>query len=505
MAKGIINRFDGGLAQDLRTSASNEASSSANFDIFTNEHKLIPYSDPVAETHASGPMTDYAITDVAVLNISGTTPTIYGMGRASSGSINVAIFKKSSTSDITSQWSASLASSGARTPGSLLSYHDTTAGADKLYFVNGGAFGVFTDPSTIGTAGSLVGPYTTNLYPKPYRHPIDNTVYLGAANKVYKFDAVTYTSATLLHTFGTNFEVQSFTEYGNYLAVGGRYFGRDKKSAVYLSNRVLPNDGAQQVIDWGEGSLVAIENIDGWLVGISYTEDVGSYSSIRKYKLFVKVYSGGTVQTIKEIETRRNDDIKIWKAKNNNKMYFGYDTDRSLYCVGKNKLGHFVVTPDRYYTPSGSYITGTFDGVSFVGDVSFVAYTDGGTSGYLTRQGIGSTYSLTSYYDTTVNSGMVVEHRTLRKKLKNIRIAYSLPNGLSNGTVGLSIRQDSQTASYTSVISETEASSGEFVTHADMCADGSAFDEFYEIQFRLSSTGGIEIKQIDYEYELIND
>ena len=256
MAKAIINRFDGGLAQDLRTTASNECASSANFDIFTNEHKLIPYSDPVAETHASGPITDYAITDVAVLNISGTTPTVYGMGRASSGSTNVAIFKKSSTSDITASWSASLATSGARSPGTLLGYYDNTAGADRLYFVNGAAFGYFSDPSTIGTSGGLVGPYTTNTYPRFYRHPIDNTVYIGAANKVYKFDAVTYTSATLLHTFGTNFEVQSFTEYGNFFAIGGRYFGRDKKSSVYLSNRVLPNDGAQQVIDWGDGSLL---------------------------------------------------------------------------------------------------------------------------------------------------------------------------------------------------------------------------------------------------------
>ena len=77
MAKAIINRFDGGMASDLRTTSTNQCASSVNFDISTNPHKLKPYSDPIAETHASGPMTDYAITDVAVLNISGTTPTIY--------------------------------------------------------------------------------------------------------------------------------------------------------------------------------------------------------------------------------------------------------------------------------------------------------------------------------------------------------------------------------------------------------------------------------------------
>lgn len=503
MAKAIINRFDGGMAEDLRTTANNQCASSVNFDISTNPHKLKPFSDPVAETHASGPITDYAITDVAVLNISGTTPTVYGMGRASSVSTNVAIFKKSSTSDVTAQWSASLASSGVRSPGTLLGYYDTTASADKLYFVNGGAFGVFTDPSTIGTAGSLVGPYTTNLYPKPYRHPIDNTVYAGSANKVYKFDAVAYTSTTLLHTFGANFEVQSFTEWGNYLAIAGRYFGRDKKSVVYLSNRVLPNDGAQQVIDWGEGSLVAVENIDGYIVGISYTEDVGGYSTVNSYKLYIKVWNGGEVQTVKEIETRRTDEIKIWKAKHDNKLYFGYDTDRSIYVVGRNKLGEWFVTGDRYFTPTGSYITGTFNGLSFVGDVAFMAYQDGGTTGYLTRQGTGSTYALTSYYNTTINPNMEVSHRTLRKQLKSVRIAYTAE--ANNGTVGIGFRQDSQSASFTSIVSNTEATSGEYVIHADMAESGEAFDEGYEFQFQFTSTGRVSIKQFEYEYDIVND
>ena len=114
-----------------------------------------------------------------------------------------------------------------------------------------------------------------------------------------------------------------------------------------------------------------------------------------------------------------------------------------------------------------------------------------------------SSYTLTSYCTTTVNPGMDVSHRTLRKKLKNIRISYTANS--ANGTVGVGLRQDSQTASFTSVISKTETSAGEYVTHADMCADGTAFDEAYEIQLQLTSTGNVSIKQVEYEYELIND
>ena len=330
-------------------------------------------------------------------------------------------------------------------------------------------------------------------------------MYIGGANKVYKFDAVTYTSATLLHTLADYFEITSFADYGTYLAIGGRYFGRDRKSTVYLSNKDItsPQELPVSSIDWGEGSLVHIENIGGVLVGISYTEEVGSYTSVAKYKLFIKTYSGGTVRTIKEIETRRSDDVKIWTAKSGDKLYFGFDTDRALYVVGMNKLGEIFIVPDRYYNPTGSYITGTFNGVSFIGDISFVAYQDGGTTGYLVRQGTSSAYTLTSIYETTVNSGVVEDHRVLNKQIKKIRISYTV--NTANGTVGVGLRLDSQTASYDSVISESKSSTGEYVTTATMKADGSAFDTCYELQLRLTSTGNVSIKRVEVEYDVIND
>ena len=215
------------------------------------------------------------------------------------------------------------------------------------------------------------------------------------------------------------------------------------------------------------------------------------------------MWNGGEVQTVKEIETRRSDEIKIWKAKHDNKLYFGYDTDRSLYVVGRNELGQWFVVGDRYYNPSGSYITGTFNGVSFVGDIAFIAYQDGGTTGYLVRQGTGASYTLPSYYTTTVNPGMSIEDRTKRKQIVNIRISYSVP--IANGSVTVSYRGDSQTASFSTVVSKTQSSVGEYVTHADMMNDGTGFDEAYEFQFQLSSTGGAEIKQVEYEYKIVND
>lgn len=507
MAKSILNRFDGGMAEDIRTTATNQCASSVNFDISSNPNKLIPYSDPIAETHASGAITDYSITDVAVLNISGTTPTVYGMGRHASGSTNVSIFKKSSTSDITAQWSAELATNGSTLdPGTLISYYDATAGVDKLYFHSANTgFYSFTDPSTISLVGSLSPVISGVSYTRPFRHPIDNALYIATANKVYKFDAVTYTSPTLMHTLDKNIEVSGFADNGSYLAIATRYIGRDKKSVVYLSNKdvLTPNELPFTAIPWGDESLVHIENIGGTLVGISYTENVGAYSTITGYKIFIKAYSGGIVTTVKEIITNRSDAIKIWTAKSGNKLYFGYDTDRALSVVGKNKLGNIYVTKDRYYNPSGSYITGTFNGISFIGDIAFIAYQDGGTTGYLVRQGTGTAYTLPAIYETTVNPDIPEAYRTLRKKLKSVRISYTV--NAANGTVGVLYRQDSQTAAYTSIISQSKSSAGEYVTTASMTATGDPFDEGYELQFQLTSTGNVSIKQFEYEWDVVND
>lgn len=495
MAKAIINRFDGGLAEDLRTLARNQCATSVNFDIHTNPHKLTPFSDPVAET-SSGPMTDDSITDVVSMDVSGTV-NIFGMGRDGSGNQDVAIFKKGSTTDITSAWSQVATNSNDLTPGTLIEYKNL------LFFIAGGStWSKFTAPSTIAGLTTFAGGYTSNFAPKPFRHPIDDTVYFGIGNRVYKFDQdVTYTTATLLHTMGTNQEIQSFTEYGNYLAFATTYLTKNKRSSVYLSNRMIPNDGTQAVIDWGDGALPVIENIGGSIVGISYTVPVGNFSTVTSYKLYVKVYSGGTLQTIKEIETGRTDAIRVWKAKSNDKLYFGFDTDNSVYVVGKNKAGEWFVAKDRFTNPTGSFITGTFNGVSMIGDIAFTAYQDGGTTGYLARQGTGTAYTLSSQYKTTINPNMDTEDRLKKKKLKEIRLSYTVST--ANATVNVYLFKDGGVSQL--ALTKTQTSTGEYMTKSEGFDDGTAFDSAYEFQFLITTTGNASIKELDYIYDPVND
>ena len=50
----LINKFDGGIAEDPRTFATDQCQSSLNFDIFTNPHYLQPYPDTVEEFETIG-------------------------------------------------------------------------------------------------------------------------------------------------------------------------------------------------------------------------------------------------------------------------------------------------------------------------------------------------------------------------------------------------------------------------------------------------------------------
>lgn len=503
-----LTDWDGGHADDLRTTEGNQSESSLNFDITTNPHKMIPYSDPVAETVSTGSAvtTDFTITDVAILPVSGVS-TAYAMGRKSLASPFPAIFKKNSTSDITAAWAQVADAAGSTlTPNTLIEYYDKTAALNNLYFQAGGyLFYKFVAPSTITLVASMLSSYTLNFAPRPFRHPIDDTLYLASGNLVYKFDAVTYTVPTLVHTLAAYFEIQSFTDYGNYLAVGGKYLSRHKRSAVYLSNRVIPNDGAQMVIDWGEGSLQILENIGGSLVGISYTETVGSYTTQNSYKIFIKVYSGGAVETIKEIATGSTATLRAWKSKSGDKLYFGYDTDNAMYVVGKNKKGRWYIAKNRYYNPTGSYLAGAsglLSGLSSVGDITFTSYGDATTDGYLARQGTGSAYTLTSTYSTTINPKMIVAHRVAKKRLLSVRVKYTV--GTAGGTVGVLLKKDGA-SNFASIISQSQSSVGEYVTKSYKFADATEFDDAYEFQFQMTSVGNVSIEQLDYEYDILND
>ena len=91
-------------------------------------------------------------------------------------------------------------------------------------------------------------------------------------------------------TVPSNFKITSLANYGNYLAIGcapiSTYNGRSK---VFLWN--LSSDLFQEAIDWGEGELRVLENIEGYLVGIT-DRYLNNATGAGRGSMIIQMYSG---------------------------------------------------------------------------------------------------------------------------------------------------------------------------------------------------------------------
>jgi hypothetical protein len=505
--KVIINTFDGGHAEDVRTFSTNQCQESNKFDIFSNPHTLRPYSDQVAETISTGSaiMTDFQITDVVPMSISNAIKLV-GLGRESAASGKLSFFTKDSP--ITSSWAkiATVPNSETPQPGTLVEYKGQAyavgnTSTAKLYQFTSG-----TSITEIGTLGSVRDTTT----PKPFVHPEDNILYIGVNNTIYTYNE---SSLVLGLTLPSNVKITSLTSFGGYLAVACKKVSYDNqfnaldagRSVVYLWGRDVSLSTLQQIVDWGDGSLEVLENINETLVGVSAVKTVGTYDTITNYNYKVKIYSGGVPQIVKDFNVSNTNVLRPWKAKQYDKLYFGFDTDNNIHVCGKNKNGQWFVTKDKPITTTGSFITGTLNGFSIIGDILFTSYTDGGIAGYFTRTS-DSTFTSQSVYLTTINPKMPTEDRYEEKRLVSVQIAYQLNS--SSGIAGLGYycedRAGTSRGTLQEVISETKTVAGDYIFTANSHTDGTAFLTGREYQFRTFSTGDVRIKEIKYKYEKVN-
>lgn len=474
--KVIINRWDGGHAQDIRNHSTNEAEEVINFDLFSNSHYLQPLRDSDTETVASGTLSDYRISDVIRIDSIGYV----AVGRKSTGSANPKFFKKTSLTDT---WSLSSEdSSGVITDNSLVEY-------------KGNAYATRTDASGYvvlqytGSALSSVGTVTdSGAICKMFVHPEDNILYGVAGNTIFKYDGTTFTEVDSILPNNTTY--YSITDYGSYLAIAGY---RNGKSLVYLWGRDTTLNTLQGVVDFGDGQLKIIENIDNTLVGVLQLNQFTSADSIISPKLFVKQWAGGSVEVLKEITMSTSYSLSISKTKSKGKLYFSAEVD-TVHVVGKNESGQWFVS-DSAYIANGTNMQ-TLLGIAIVNDILFTCWSSSGVN-YFYRTKSTSSFSNTSKYKTTINPSMILEDRYEDKQLMGVYIAYT---GASSGTTVVKYAVDG--GSMTTVISDTNAT-GEKIKYATSENDGKPLISGREFQFQIESTGGAKIKELGYYYKTV--
>jgi len=364
----------------------------------------------------------------------------------------------------------------------------------KLYALTSSNLVELTDLSTITSKGNIVGTQNANGV-KPFVHPQDDILYFANANVVGKYDGTTFTGTA--YTVPDSMVITSLTSYGAYLEVACKPITGKGNSVSFHWNRDTTNTLASGIVDWGDNSLEILENIGEVLVGVSSTKNVGDFSTNNTCKYSIGLFSGGTVQYFAEFTRDSYYVLKPYKAKNTNKLYFGFDQDNVIYTVTKNKSNRWTVSGESYITPNGSFPTGALTGISLVSDTLFTSYTDD-VSGYLARTS--TTYNNNCVYITTINPLMAEGDRNKLKKLLKVRISYNVKS--ANGTVEVGYYND-ETGVLRNVISKTQSTTGQYTTKEVKAENGAPFFDAIEYKFRISTTGNVEVKELAYWYETI--
>lgn len=499
-AKVIINRWDGGQAEDARTTSINQSQKSQNFNIFSEPHRLSPYSDSVADT-ADVAIDTSRISDVGICAVSGVE-YIVGIGFESAISNAVTFYTKTSvTAAFAKQASATgntfVKGSGVTYKTQAYAVDDNGAGTYRLIRFNSAA--------SVTTIGSISA--TTGRVVKSFVHPEDNVLYVVVDNVIARWDGSSFTTATTI--LPANYAATSLAAYGTYLAITMNATSGNRNPVCLLWGRDTTINTLQGSIDLGEGYVGIVANLNNNLIFVMspYT----SFSTNNQNKIIVKGWAGGAVETLTELNdnsTLSIGQVSTVKALKNNRVYFGFNNSDCIWNFGKNKNGQYVITQDRFITngtQSSSYpMTQSLGGISIIGDVIWVGgFTQVGTYTLMRSKivsGEGLTYASTSIYKTSINPSMPLDDRYNDKQLVSVQIAVSMVSG---GVATLKYAIDG--SSFTSLINETGSATEEKVYQATAeSSDGNAPLSGKEIEFQFESTGGVKLKEIRYIYSNLN-
>lgn len=488
MTTVIKNRWDGGHAEDIRSTALDECQYSYNFDVFTNPHKLIPYPDSVAETVQTYAMSDIQISDIDISSIAGVY-TLTALGKETDVSTKLTFYTKSAiTNGGVLNWnSVAIAATGAFVRGSGFIYKN------QAYGISTNTLFRFDTPSTatsIGTFASTV---------RPFIHPEEQVVYGISGTTIYRYDGSSITSTAAL--IPTGMTVKSITDYGTYLAIAMTPDRGNGNSITYLWSRDMTVTTFQGSIDFGEGNLVVVENLNNNLFAVMTPQNTLFTAFVNKVE--IRRYSGGSVTTEKSLIISSSQSVSVAKQKNGNKLYFGLGGDYATYVFGMNKAGKYILTQDRYFN-NGTIIGSGLLVINMIGDVMWKGFSTFASAYVLMRSKINAltenyTYSSTSIHRTTINPNMIVSDRQLNKELISVKIAYT---GKTNGTIGIKYSVDG--TSDVAILSETTTATEE-VKNTTAQVDEDSFLNGKEFVFQLETTGGVEIKELKYVYNVIEE
>ena len=514
MAKVIIKRWDGGVAQSERPETTNEHAnnndtfpgSNGGFNVFADPFKLTKVTSPTVNETASGASVTAGECPIFSAVKRGTDGMIVGYGMTSMSGSSVARFYRKDSS-ITGSWQQSSASGQGV---------DTFAGAhcvlykDLFFGISSSTFSNETrlyryDSDSAQTLIDSIADYSRETLPKPVVHSQDKKLYYATNKTVKVYDGTTASAGIT-----TDFPIISMCEYGTYLAVACQ---TPTGGVVYLWGRDTSLTTFQDVIKVDNGKLQIIENIDGYLVAVTQTpySPYSAFSAIPVVYSYagtvnVRMYVGGTMKLIKKATLGNNEQnstqkLLAHKYIKDERLYFSTNSN-FLWSFGMNRSGEYVLARDQQI----AYTNRTLDtlwGVFALGEYVFgmQSTTTGSPSGGLLQRTdavFGTDYS---YYTTTINPSMPLEDRG---KLKQLRSVYIKGTSLStSATVTLKYGYDTN-GGMVDIFNESVTSYRPKFFEATAELGGEQLAETRDLTFQIGIVGQFDVVELGYEYEIID-
>ncbi len=181
------------------------------------------------------------------------------------------------------------------------------------------------------------------------------------------------------------------------------------KSRVYLWDRDTSLATISESTDWGEGNLMLIEELEGYLVGVSISE----IGRIKKRITFRYSSGANTAKKYAEfvIPATGVAGLSSVRQKVDNRIYFTMFMTvdgvirRGIWSIGISSAGKFTISNER--TPNNDTAPGAdaCAGFILIGDYMFISYTGADFNYALSKTNDAENYTATSAYESPVKNG----------------------------------------------------------------------------------------------------
>lgn len=494
-----IDRFDGGIENDSRDPRENTCQMVSNFDIFTNPRKMTQYR---SSESGDGAAATRQRRNFCLAIRTGTTYSLYALGRQEAVARLEVEYKDLTTGaandlDDTGWGSTANNQSGAGTAEyNLFVYYQRTG----YIYASNTANIIRYDPDGGDAIADTHQTLTHTHIAQGVVHSKDDILYIPYFNSggfIARNNNGTWNTTAL--TLPVHYIPSSICEYGNYLAIACIPTSGVGNSRVFLWDRDSSLTTVDESIDWGEGMLMVLEEVDGALIGISQKGGAANSFTgvpngvvVTNDKVIFRQLVGNKAVKVKELLANHSGgsattQLPIAKQRVDNRLYFQMLIELNgavrdgVWSFGRiDQNSPWVLVHERTSNNNTALDTGdSLRNFIKVGDYLFQSYID--TNYAISKTDDGATFSHNSVYESKrFNAGDASTHKDLMEA--TVTTEY-MPTA---GDVILQYRTNNST-SWTQIFQNTTDNS------ISRSAITSLPKDYKEIEFRILATGNAEI------------